>query len=383
MANQINLMIDSQDLLSAGKQMAEPYSPLSPFRLADAGAASRKLPTHIAAGDGKLRPEFLPAFQTLAQAASMGACVFLRADALLDISFYYPDADAKPAVSLSMADDGIKLQSPPNLDSVLEWLGLYIGDSLLRTCALDADLPIADAHIFFGVLDAGRRQTFSEMGGARTVTDTIPLTGIVSALEQELDDFQWLAPHFAESFSIAPVSEMEVKQGLQRLAQKGYLQFSGDFVVPADALLDLISDFLLVNGHLRLRSAAPGHGDPLTATELRGVQGASSALLLWTDDGQSVHLMGASPAQMMVIIRDMLADPNAPSEEPVTAMAAEPSVGYDQIVVDETVKGRKKKPGRRERKQRAGKKRRWWVIPLVVAAVILILFFFMWFFAFI
>ena len=302
-------------------------------------------PRILVSGDGTLRAEVLPAFQTLAQAESMGNCVFMHADALLDISFYYPGADAKPAVSLSMADDGIKLQSPPNLDSILEWMKLYIGDSLLRTCALDADLPIADAHVFFGVLDAGRRQTFSEMGGARTVTDTIPLTGIVSALEQELDDFQWLAPHFAETFSLAPVSEMEVKQGLQRLAQKGYLQFSGDFVVPADALLDLISDFLLVNGHLRLRSAAPGHGDQLTATELRGVQGGGNAMLLWTDDGTSVHLMGASPAQMMVIIHDMLADPNAPSEEPITAMAAEPAVGYDQIVVDETVKGGKRSVG--------------------------------------
>jgi len=381
MANQIDLIIDSQDLLTAGKQLSEPYSPLSPFRLADDGAVRRKPSADLVSGDGTLRAEVLPAFQTLANAASMGNCVFMRADALLDISFYYPAAGSQLAVSLSMADDGIKLQSPPDLNGILEWLKLYIGDSLLRSCDLDADLPIADAHMLFGVVDAGRRQMFSEMGGARTVTDTIPLTGIVSALEQELDDFQWLAPHFAESFSLSPISEIEVKQGLQRLAQKGYLQFSGDFVVPADALLDLISDFLLVNGHLRLRSAAPGHGDQLTATELRGVQGAGSALLLWTDDGTSVHLMGASPAQMMVIIRDILADPNAPSEETVAAMAAEPSVGYDQMVVDETVKGRKKKREKRERKQSMGKKRRWWIIPIVVLVIFTIILFLMWFFA--
>jgi hypothetical protein len=312
----INLVIDSQELLTLGKQLGLQLSLLSPFRLADelaadSDAARRQPSTELVTGDGTLRPELIPYFQTLAYTESLGACAYIGSGALLDVSVYYPpESMVLPTVSLSLADEGVKLQSPPVFDGLLDWMDQYIGDSLVRAVDIDLEIPIENVWVLFGVVDAGRRQALSNMIGVNEASlESISIADISASLTKELIDLQWLAPHFADSLSLPMISESEIQKGLQWLAMKGYLSLSNDQVLLSDLVLEMISEFLIIDGRLRLKSACPGPQSKLNITELRGIQGRNNAMLLWSHDDRSVNLMGVSPAQTMAIISNILEAP--------------------------------------------------------------------------
>lgn len=369
MSESKDLTISSQGFLAAGKMLNEKFSPLSPLQL-EVQDSEDTPPANLLKG-GKLRADILPLFRTLAHAGSLGACSYLSANALVDVSFYYPSADAgsTPAVSLSLADDGIRLQAPPDLKGLVEWLAQHLGDSMLRACDLDTELPIEDAYVLFGLVDAARRRALANLGGASSADpEKVVISDVITVLStkpsEEAETLQWLAPHFAESQGLPALNAEMIEKSIKHLAQKGFLTISGKEAVLSDALVDLASEFLLVNGHLRLRKAECDGSEDTRATEVRGVCGHKHAVLLWTDDGQKVHLLGTSPAQVIVIASDILADPRG--------IQAQGNKDASEI-------GQSKKEKEKDRKPR--KKNLWWKILLIVLAFLVLTIFMLWFFA--
>ena len=374
MSEQINLTISSDELLAAGKTLGGGFSPISPFLLEGGGTP----PAGLMRG-GVLRADLLPAFQTLAEARRMGACAYICADGMLDTSFYYP-AVGKPIAALSLSDDGVKLRAPANVQEILAWLAEHLGDSLVRSCKFDVELALSDAHVLFGLIDAARRRSMAGMAGSvqkdPTNLSTIELTNALSVSEESDDEsgIQWLAPHFAVGYDLPLPDGEDLKKSLQNLAQKGYISIKGNKVELSEELLSLTSAFLLVEGHLRLRAAEADGNGKVSATEVRGVRGRGSSVLLWTDDGNKAHFAGASPAQVMLIASDFLTGPEgAPIKGNVLAAAA--PVALESPA--ESASSKKWHKGMKKA-QKPDKKGLWWKILLIALAFLALLFLVLW-----
>ena len=360
MSEAINLKMSKDALLAAGKLIEGPFSPLSPFQFGS-DETGAEAPANLVSA-GKLRNEYNAAFQSLAKTARIGAAAYLSGNDLMDASFYYP-ADGGVIVSLVLDDDGIRLQSPANPAALLSWLAERIGTSVLRKTAMDVNLTYDEARTFFAVLDAARRSTFAGMSGkGEGGSGQVSKTSVIEALLEENENMQWLAPHFAESYQMAALSALEAEQLLMRLAQKGFVMLKGDQVGLSEMLAALAENFLQVNGHLRLRNAELEKNGRIATTELRAVQGQGNAMMVWSDDGKGIHLISASPAQLMVIAQDIL----GPGEE--MTLASEP------VPVQKTPAKKDKKAARRDARAGGKKKRRWWLIPIILVALFLLIF---------
>ncbi len=118
MTDSIKITIPSEGFAALGKVVGTDLSILSPFRVKTTNNDT-KPPKEVMRGN-KVKKDLLPLFQTLANTQSMGSCAYLGTQALVNISFYYPlnGTDSTPPVSLSMADEGIRMESPPDVENV-------------------------------------------------------------------------------------------------------------------------------------------------------------------------------------------------------------------------------------------------------------------------
>ena len=375
MSEPINLTISSEEFLAAGKTLEGDFSPISPF-LMEGGST----PPASLMQNGTLRSDLLPAFQTLEEARHMGACAYMCADGLLDTSFYYP-SDGKPAAALSLADEGIKVLAPANSSDVLAWLVEHVGDSLVRSCDFDAELPLSDAHVLFGIVDVVRRKSLAGLAGCAQEDPTkVAITELAEALSvsEETDaesGIQWLAPHLAAGYNLKSPDAENLNKSLQQLARKGYISIEGKELQLSEDLTALASAFLLVEGHLRLRSAEAAGNGKVSTTEVRGIRGRGSAALLWTDDGEKMRFLGVSPAQVIVIAGDFLAGPEGePMKGDVLAAAAGPVAMESpagSASAEKWSKGKKKEQNKK-------KKGLWWKILLIALVLFAILFLLLW-----
>lgn len=366
MSNQMDITIPSEAFKAIGKIVGSDFSVLSPFNIEAAGSLANP-PKEVLRGN-TLREDLLPVFQTLAQTQAMGACAYLGAGALMDVSYYYPAADQQSAlpVSLAMAEDGIHLQSPADVGSVAAGLGQLIGQDMVRICEFAKDLPLNEAYVLFALVDAVRRRTFAGLAGSDSGDlNRIPIDEVASVGTSQADDeighLQWLAPHFAASSNIAIPAAADVEKELHALAKGGLVKLQNKEVVLSEELADLVTNLLTVSGHIRLQAAHLNGKGSVQATEVRGIRGQDNAWLLWTDDGKQAQFMGASPAQVIAILRDMLGSPDGRAPQ-AAAVQTNPSPAKDGSSSEADKK-----------KNRAGKKRRWWKIVLIVAASLIAL----------
>ena len=353
----IKLTIPAEKFSAIGQVLGGSFSALSPFRLKVEGSDDQ-LPKQVMQG-GKVNADLLPAFQTIAGTRTISACVYLDESTLLDTCFYFPEEAAQTLpVSLTMADDGVLMESPPDMESVLVWLEQRIGLEQVRDCVFEAELELDTAYTLLGLVDAVRKRVFASMAGNASVDIArIPVDDIKAAMsvpdEGEFEYLHWLAPHFAESHDLKELDKSAIKSNLDALKKKGMLQVDGENIIPGESIDDLAGNFLTVNGHLRLQAAFLDKKDQLRATEVRGVLGQGNAVLLWTEDGKKAQFMGASPAQALAIARDMLSNPDGSRKQMPAAMS--------QASPAEPVKGAK-----RAKRSGSGKKGRWWKIVLMV-----------------
>jgi hypothetical protein len=369
MSEIINITLSVEELLAAGKTLAGDWSPISLFWNEGGGAPPPSL-MH----NGALRPDLLPAFQAIAHARLMKSCAYLCADGLLDINFYFPP-DGKPAVSLSMADDGVRLRSPAVAEDTLIWMIEQAGDSILQVCDFEARLPLSEAYTLFALVDVARRKAMAGMDGNSQDDPTIVKVeeldvDIIDLEENAGAGLQWMAPHFAQGLGLQVPDQEALEKSIRYLAQKGYLTIKGELIELSEAMIDLASKFLLVEGHLRLRSVEAEAEGQTQTIEVRGLRGRGNATVLWSDDGQDVHLMGTSPAQMIAIVEDFITHPGDDKTVENMLTAKDSSVNFEKSTIENTeVRDKRSRINKKDRK-----KRPWWATMLIIVGVIIVAF---------
>jgi len=327
----IDVFITKQQMLALGQQLNMSYSKLSPL-YDDAPDQSPKefgrvLNPQVVTSDGRLRPELVPAFQVLANPQAFASIGYSGRSMLLERGIYFHQVDSdQGGVSLAAMGDGFQLQIPPTMDSVVETLYEIFGGMSVKYGDIDLDIPFLELWILLAAVDAGRRIVLEQMleMSADDQPITLTLEAINAALLANQSGSQWLAPYFAECLSLMRPSEQEVTAGLMKLIEQKLLKTSGDKIQLSEQIEQMVYDFLLTDGHLRLRSAYLDQDGEITNTDFRAIQGRAGAIVLWSYDNSSAYLSSVSPAQLITILgkavsnpKTFLNDEDVPSELPM------------------------------------------------------------------
>ncbi len=312
----IGIYLTQQQLFALGNQLGIRLGPLSPLKPKtseqQAMAKERVLSPSLMGADGKMRPELLPAFKTLTNPQAYALLAYMGRSFLLETVYYYPDATtANGNVSLTDTDEGLKLSSPGVKEDVFTLLGQYIGETLLRRTEYDFNLPLMDAWVLFGVVDSCRRKMLNAvLDYAPLPNIEVSLDEIYAAISVESNNMQWFSPYFEGCLSLAQISYSDTQVGIQNLIDKDLLHLQGDTIIPAESVVRIADEFLVIDGHLRLRTGMIKGGQP-QHVDMRAIQGRSGAIMFWSYDDQAIDLISLSPAQLMLIISSIIENPAA------------------------------------------------------------------------
>lgn len=312
----IDMYLTQQQLFALGNQSGMALGSLSPLKPKTAEqqamAKERVLSPSLMGTDGKMRPELLPAFKALSNPQAYALLTYMTRSFLLETVYYYPDATtANGNVSLTDTDEGLKLSSPGVKEDVFELFGQYIGETLLRRTDYDFNLPLMDAWVLFGVVDSCRRKMLDAvLDYALLPNIEVSLDEIYSAISVESNNMQWFSPYFEDCLSLAQISYSDTQAGIQNLVDKGLVRLLGDTIIPADSVVRIADEFLVIDGHLRLRTGMMKGDQPLHV-DMRAIQGRSGSIMFWSYDDQAIDLLSLSPAQLMLILRSLIDSPAA------------------------------------------------------------------------
>jgi hypothetical protein len=209
--------------------------------------------------------------------------------------------------------EGFQLQSPPTMEGVVETLYELFGGMFLKYGDIDMDFPFLELWMLFAAVDAGRRVVLEKM--LNTSDYDLPITStleeINAALLAKQSGSQWLAPYFAECLSLIQPTEQEVATGLMKLIERKLLIASGGKIEFSEQLEQMVYDYLLTDGHLRLRSAYLDQDGEIINTDFRAIQGRAGAIVLWSYDTDSATISSVSPAQLITILGRAVSNPKA------------------------------------------------------------------------
>jgi hypothetical protein len=319
MDNQIiDVFITKQQMLALGQQLNIPYSKLSPFNddTPDQSSKSfgRVLNPQVVTPEGNLHAELAPAFQVLANPQAFASIGYAGRSVYLERGVYFPQADSgQDGVSLASLGEGFQLQSPPTMDSVIETLYELFGGMILKYGDIDMDIPFLELWMLFAAVDAGRRIVLEQMLKTSDSDQPLALTleEINAALIASQSGSQWLAPYFAECLSLIRPTEQEVATGLMKLIERKLLVTSGGKIQFSEQLEQMVYNFLVTDGHLRLRSAYLDQDGEIINTDFRAIQGRAGAIVLWSYDTDSAFISSVSPAQLITILGRAVSNPKA------------------------------------------------------------------------
>ena len=266
----------------------------------------------VVTSDGHLRPELVPAFQVLASPQAFASIGYTGRSLLLERGVYFPRADLdQGGVSLASIGDGFQLESPPTMDRVVETLYELFGGMSVKYGDVDLDIPFLELWVLFAAIDAGRRIVLGQM--SNTSAEDQPLSptmmDINAALVANQSGSQWFAPYFADCLSLMRPSKREVAAGLMRLIERRLLIVSRENIRFSEQIEQMVYDFLITDGHLRLRSAYLDPAGEIINTDFRAIQGRAGAILLWSFDSRSAYMSSVSPAQLITILGKAVSNP--------------------------------------------------------------------------
>ncbi|MDO9028457.1 MAG: hypothetical protein Q7U68_06325, partial [Candidatus Roizmanbacteria bacterium] len=168
MAQITKLFLTTQQFFALGNQIDGARSKLSPLSTGSgqqaASARERVLNPELVTEAGQLRPELVSLFRMLASAQSFCVVGYAGRTGSYEMASYYSGQTASPeGVSLIYLGDGMQMQSPPVENETFELMRQFVGDTLLKHVEIEMDLPILDAWLLFGVVDAGRRKALERL----------------------------------------------------------------------------------------------------------------------------------------------------------------------------------------------------------------------------
>ena len=311
---EIDITLTQQELYALGKQLAISFGELSPFKIVEEQGEIPVAPVsnpELVTPDGKLRAELYPCFQSLATSNMQTHLAYMGRLINLDMTLYYPsDSTTGRVVSLSAGDEGLRLQNPPPVNSVFTLLSEQIGTMVTQTSDIDLTLPRDDAWVFMGIFDAGRRWVLDRMllGGE---SDTIALSfnQIVHAMGGDKSWMQWLAKFYADVFDLEVLNEIQVKSSLSSLQAAGLFSESGQRYLLTQTLQALVGSFLILDGHMLLRTSWVTKSGEIASYDVRMVQGLTGAFLSWVNNDQETYIKGISAAAVLELVSRFLHDP--------------------------------------------------------------------------
>jgi len=164
----IDVFITKQQMLALGQQLNKPYSKLSPLYDDSPGQSSkafgRVLNPQVVTSTGRLRSELVPAFKVLVNPQAFASIGYTGRSILLERGIYFPQVDSdQGGISLASTGEGLQLQRPPTMDSVVETLYELFGGMSLKYGDIDLDIPLLELWILFAAIDAGRRIVLEQM----------------------------------------------------------------------------------------------------------------------------------------------------------------------------------------------------------------------------
>lgn len=328
-APEIDIHLTQQQLFALGNQLGMALGNLSPLRPKTAEQQSmlneRVISPSLIGSDGRIRPELLPTFKTLADPQAYALLAYMGRSFLLETIYYYPDAStANGNVSLTDTDDGLRMSSPGAKEDIFTLLGQYIGETLLRRTDFEFNLSLIDAWVLFGVIDTCRRKMLNAVL-EYAVSPEIEITPdeIYSALSAKSNNMQWFSPYFRGCLTLSQLSQQDSQIGIRNLTEKGLLHLRENKIIPANSVVRIADEFLVIDAHLRLRMGMLHSGQP-QHMDMRAIQGRSGAIIFWVYDDQGIEMISLSPAQLMLIISNMIESPAAHLSEEGTL--ARPSV---------------------------------------------------------
>lgn len=314
--------LTTDQFYSLGSQV-KPLGSLSPLKpqtdVQKEKAGTRTVSPTLVDGSGKIRSELVPGFSILRNPSAYSYLVYSGRSHAVESTFYFGQTEAGPgSVGLSEKDGSLLLTAPGNQQEILETVRLFIGENLLRRLDYEYTFSISDAWVFFTLLDAGRQsllQNHLEYQAQKPIE--LSRKQIYSALKTESSTPQWLAPYFATCLSLSKLPPADIDICLENLAGQDIININQNQISVPAALEVIVNEFLLTDGHLRLRSGVLSQDQP-QFVDIRAVQGRSGSILIWSYDQQTVDIFSLSPAELMVLISGLIGNPAAHLEESST-----------------------------------------------------------------
>jgi hypothetical protein len=258
--------------------------------------------TGLLTANGRPKPEFQPVLERLAQPANLVDLRFSAGDQVFQFSLY----DAKPgqaAILLMNSDDGLLLEYPAEVESILGGLMQYTGNSLVASFDFQASLPNGQSLVLAALADLRRREVARAFANLM-VTEPQPVTATEAAhwLAECPANPQWLTALVRQTDSGAP-DNAQVQADLSHLAEQGFCKpTSGGFLL-AETTLPLADRLVLIDSMYSLDAARMGSDNRAEVISLTALQAGVNDFLQIEFQGAELLWTSLSPVAFLDQVR--------------------------------------------------------------------------------
>ncbi|MFH1635349.1 MAG: hypothetical protein ABIG63_15265, partial [Chloroflexota bacterium] len=256
-------------------------------------------------------PEAMLILKSMAETNAIGHATYIGRFIFVDMAVYHPQSDTLPIISLSSQQEKIRLQSPPPVEETILLLSEQVGSIMLDSTNVEMKLSRLEGLLLMAVIDAARRTEMQRfLHGDDQSTEELKSAHVSESFDTARGGAQWLTPYLQDCLVLESPMGPEFHSGLASLAEKGLLSLGRDSIQLTFEVQKLVSNFLLVEGHLRLRSTMLSEvNDNPSYFEVRVIQGRTGAFLVWMPIGDEIRLLSASGAGVLNLVEQFLLSP--------------------------------------------------------------------------
>lgn len=258
--------------------------------------------TGLLTANGRPKPEFQPVLERLAQPANLADLRFSAGEQVFQFSLY-DTKPGQPPILLMNSNDGLLLESPAEVESILGGLMQYTGNSLVASFDFQASLPNGQSLALAALADLRRREVaraFADL--ASPEPRSISTAQISHWLAECPANPQWLTALVRQSDSGVPDSA-QIQADLGQLAEQGFCQsVSGGFQL-AEVTLPLADRLVLIDSIYSLDAARMGSDNRAEVISLTALQAGVNDFLQIEFQGTETLWTSLSPVAFLDQVR--------------------------------------------------------------------------------
>ena len=308
-------MTDSLDIYATPQQLVQladvakcspgPLSPIPAMKKSIARKSKKSLPKEWLQKKDQLKPEIAAMVQGISAATSFTFLEFLTKKKTYHTSVYYSGTTMDSGFSLTDTGDQVRIQKPAVMEAAVDLISLHTGESLLNRLGWDMELDIDDALILLAIIDGARRKTLNALLGSAPDL-LISLKDIQQSLKTKKGGRQWLSGTLGDSLGLKIPGREKAQESLKRLENKKLITRKGKKWQPGEMAGTLVSELLLLDSHINLRSVTTLENNELGMTEIHVASGFANAHLLWSRGEETVKMVGLSSMELLAMLYDMI-----------------------------------------------------------------------------